>query len=155
VIRNLNFVISKTSLFEFLSRLTCKVLWRRRIRHKYRISKEDIKEWLTRSTAPSPAFEGGVEKHRSGSTLSKSQPSGWRAEGLTLIEERVYYTLLNGGCSCFFQSLWWGEDLQEGLSLKMPCVPRDNRTHIAVRLQCPENHSVSKTQSFLDSGKTL
>jgi len=40
---------------------------------------------LTRSTAPSPAFEGGVEKRRSGSTLSKPQPSGWGAEGLTIL----------------------------------------------------------------------
>jgi len=38
---------------------------------------------LTRSTAPNPAFEGGVEKRRSGSTLSKPQPLGWGAEGLT------------------------------------------------------------------------
>jgi hypothetical protein len=37
---------------------------------------------LTRSTAPGPPFEGG-EKRRSGSTLSKPQPLGWRAEGLT------------------------------------------------------------------------
>jgi len=42
-------------------------------------------ENLTRSTAPSPAFEGGVEKRRSGSTLSKPQPSGWGVvEGLNL-----------------------------------------------------------------------
>jgi len=40
-------------------------------------------EGLTRSAAPSPAFESGVEKRRSGSTLSKPQPSGWGAEGLT------------------------------------------------------------------------
>jgi len=40
---------------------------------------------LTRSTAPSPVFEGGVEKRRSGSTLSKTQSFGWEAEGLTLI----------------------------------------------------------------------
>jgi len=38
---------------------------------------------LTRSTAPGPGFEGEVEKRRSGSTLSKAQPSGWEAEGLT------------------------------------------------------------------------
>jgi hypothetical protein len=37
---------------------------------------------LTHSTAPSPVFEGGVEKRRSGSTLSKPQLSGWGAEGL-------------------------------------------------------------------------
>ena len=42
-----------------------------------------IKEvWLlTRSTAPNPAFKVGIEKRRSGSTLSKPQPSGWGAKG--------------------------------------------------------------------------
>lgn len=30
-----------------------------------------------------PAFEGGVAKRRSGSTLSKTQPSNWGVEGLT------------------------------------------------------------------------
>ena len=43
---------------------------------------------LTRSTAPSPAFKGGVEKRRSGSTLSKPKPSGWGAEGLTFCRVR-------------------------------------------------------------------
>ncbi|MBM4350045.1 MAG: 4-(cytidine 5'-diphospho)-2-C-methyl-D-erythritol kinase [Deltaproteobacteria bacterium] len=47
---------------------------------------------LTRSTGQprselgsktKPAFEGGVAKCRSGSTLSNSQPSSWGAEGLT------------------------------------------------------------------------
>jgi len=38
---------------------------------------------LTHSAAPSPAFEGGVKKRRSGSTLSKPRPSGRRVEGLT------------------------------------------------------------------------
>jgi acetylglutamate kinase len=38
---------------------------------------------LTRSTAPSPVFEDGTEKRRSGSTLSKPQPSDLGAEGLT------------------------------------------------------------------------
>ena len=38
---------------------------------------------LTRSAAPSPAFEGGAEKRPSGSTLSKPWPSGQGAEGLT------------------------------------------------------------------------
>jgi len=38
---------------------------------------------LTHSTAPSPVFEDGVEKRRSGSTLSKPKPSGWGVEGLT------------------------------------------------------------------------
>jgi glycosyltransferase involved in cell wall biosynthesis len=38
---------------------------------------------LTRSTAPNPSFKGEVEKCCSGSTLSKPQSSGWRAEGLT------------------------------------------------------------------------
>jgi hypothetical protein len=47
---------------------------------------------LTRSTAhprpqpgpkASPSSEGDEEKGRSGSTLSKPQPSGWDAEGLT------------------------------------------------------------------------
>ena len=38
---------------------------------------------LTHSAAPSPAFEGGVKKRRSGSTLSKPQHLCWGAEGLT------------------------------------------------------------------------
>ena len=38
---------------------------------------------LTPSTAPSPVFKGGIEKRRSGSTLSKPQASGWGVEGLT------------------------------------------------------------------------
>jgi hypothetical protein len=38
---------------------------------------------LTHSAAPSPAFEGGVKKRRSGSTLSKPRPSGRGVEGLT------------------------------------------------------------------------
>ena len=42
---------------------------------------------LTRSTAPSPPFEGGVEKRRSGSTLSKPQPSGWGVERLTIADD--------------------------------------------------------------------
>lgn len=50
---------------------------------------------LTRSTAhprrelgskANPAFEGGVEKRRPGSTLSKPKPSSWGAEGLTKTE---------------------------------------------------------------------
>ncbi len=40
-------------------------------------------ERLTHSAAPSPAFEGGVKKHRSGSTLSKPQHLCWGVEGLT------------------------------------------------------------------------
>ena len=42
---------------------------------------------LTRSTAPSPPFEGGVEKRRSGSTLSKPQPSGWGVERLAIADD--------------------------------------------------------------------
>ena len=38
---------------------------------------------LTHSAAPSPGFEGGVKKCRSGSTLSKPRPSGRGVEGLT------------------------------------------------------------------------
>jgi hypothetical protein len=49
---------------------------------------------LTRSTAPGPVFEGGVEKRRSGSTLSKPQLSGWEAEGLTFSRKSVYGTPL-------------------------------------------------------------
>jgi hypothetical protein len=41
------------------------------------------KAGLTHSTAPSPAFEGGVKKRRSGSTLSKPQHLCWEVEGLT------------------------------------------------------------------------
>jgi hypothetical protein len=39
---------------------------------------------LTYSTTPSPSSEGGVEKRRSGSTLSQSQSLGGEAEGLTI-----------------------------------------------------------------------
>jgi hypothetical protein len=38
---------------------------------------------LTHSEATSPAFQGGVKKRRSGSTLSKLRPLGPRVEGLT------------------------------------------------------------------------
>lgn len=38
---------------------------------------------LTRSTAENLSFHNGMEKRRSGSTLSKDQPSGWVAERLT------------------------------------------------------------------------
>jgi len=38
---------------------------------------------LTHSAAPSPAFEGGVKKCRSGLTLSKPQHLCWGVEGLT------------------------------------------------------------------------
>ena len=40
---------------------------------------------LTHSAAPSPAFESGVKKRRSGSTLSKPQHLCWGVEGLTLL----------------------------------------------------------------------
>jgi dihydroorotate dehydrogenase electron transfer subunit len=40
-----------------------------------------IAERLTHSTIPSPAFQDGVKKGRSGSTLSKLRPSGRRVEG--------------------------------------------------------------------------
>jgi len=39
----------------------------------------------THSAAPSLAFEGGVEKRGSGSTLSKPWPSGQGVEGLTFL----------------------------------------------------------------------
>jgi TorA maturation chaperone TorD len=42
-----------------------------------------LKGFLTHSAAPSPTFEGGVKKRRSGSTLSELRPSGRRVEGLT------------------------------------------------------------------------
>ncbi|PIV23812.1 MAG: hypothetical protein COZ69_03685 [Deltaproteobacteria bacterium CG_4_8_14_3_um_filter_45_9] len=42
---------------------------------------------LTHSAAPSPAFEGGVKKRRSGSTLSKPQHLCWGVEGLTFTKE--------------------------------------------------------------------
>ena len=38
---------------------------------------------LTHSAAPSHAFESGVKKRRSGSTLSKPQHLCWGVEGLT------------------------------------------------------------------------
>ena len=38
---------------------------------------------LTHSAAPSPAFQGGVKKRLSGSTLSNPRPSGRKVEGLT------------------------------------------------------------------------
>ena len=41
---------------------------------------------LTHSTAPSAAFEDGVKKRDSGSTLSKPWLLGRGVEGLTLIE---------------------------------------------------------------------
>jgi 4-diphosphocytidyl-2-C-methyl-D-erythritol kinase len=47
---------------------------------------------LTRSTGRSPAFEGGIDTHCSGSTLSKLQPLGWKAEGLT--NQRIHFNLL-------------------------------------------------------------
>ncbi len=40
---------------------------------------------LTHSAAPGPAFEGGVRKRRSGSTLSKPEHLCWGVEGLTLL----------------------------------------------------------------------
>jgi hypothetical protein len=43
---------------------------------------------LAHSAAPSPAFQGGVKKRRSGSSLSKLRPSGQRAEGLTFCRVR-------------------------------------------------------------------
>jgi len=43
----------------------------------------DTSALLTHSAAPSPAFEGGVKKRRSGSTLSKPQHLSWGVEGLT------------------------------------------------------------------------
>jgi hypothetical protein len=42
-------------------------------------------EGLTRSTALSPAFEGGDEKRRSGSTLSKLRHLCRGVEGLTFL----------------------------------------------------------------------
>jgi hypothetical protein len=42
---------------------------------------------LTHSTAPSTAFEGGVKKRRSWSTLSKPRASGRGVEGLTISGE--------------------------------------------------------------------
>ena len=42
----------------------------------------EIWERLTHSTAPSPAFEDGIKKRRSGSTLSKPWPLGRGVEGL-------------------------------------------------------------------------
>jgi hypothetical protein len=42
---------------------------------------------LTHSAAPSPAFEGGVKKRRSGSTLSKPQHLCWGVEGLICCNE--------------------------------------------------------------------
>jgi hypothetical protein len=45
---------------------------------------------LTHSAAPSPAFEGGVKKHRSGSTLSKARPEGRGVEGLTSFKRVIY-----------------------------------------------------------------
>jgi TorA maturation chaperone TorD len=44
---------------------------------------EILKGFSTHSVAPSPTFEGGVKKRRSGSTLSELRPSGRRVEGLT------------------------------------------------------------------------
>jgi four helix bundle protein len=46
---------------------------------------EELRKILTHSAAPSPAFEGGVKKRRSGLTLSKPRPSGRGVEGLTSI----------------------------------------------------------------------
>jgi hypothetical protein len=43
---------------------------------------------LTHSEAPSPAFQGGIKKRRSGSTPSKPWPSGWVFEGLTFCRVR-------------------------------------------------------------------
>jgi len=42
-----------------------------------------IRSRLTRSAAPSSAFEGGVKKRRSGLTLSKPRPLGPGVDGLT------------------------------------------------------------------------
>jgi hypothetical protein len=36
---------------------------------------------LTLSAAPSPAFQGGIKKRRSGSTPSKLRPSGRKSKG--------------------------------------------------------------------------
>jgi dihydroorotate dehydrogenase electron transfer subunit len=49
-----------------------------------------IAERLTSSAASSPAFQGGIKKRRSGSTLSKLQPSGGRVEGLTSSRVQVF-----------------------------------------------------------------
>ena len=46
---------------------------------------------LTRSPGRSPAFEGGIDNYCSGSTLSKLQPLGWKAEGLT--NQRIHFNL--------------------------------------------------------------
>ena len=45
---------------------------------------------LTRSTALSPAFEGGDRKRRSGSTLSKPRHLSRGADGLTLNLYSIY-----------------------------------------------------------------
>ncbi|HUL36885.1 MAG TPA: 4-(cytidine 5'-diphospho)-2-C-methyl-D-erythritol kinase, partial [Thermodesulfobacteriota bacterium] len=46
---------------------------------------------LTRSTGQCPTFGGEIGKHCSGSTLSKPEPLGWRAEGLT--NQRIHFNL--------------------------------------------------------------
>ena len=48
---------------------------------------------LTHSTAPSHAFESGVKKHYSGSTLSKPWPSDRGVEGLTHLSPTPIPTL--------------------------------------------------------------
>jgi threonine/homoserine/homoserine lactone efflux protein len=68
-----------------------------------------LKVLLTRSAAPNPTFEGGVKKRRSGSTLSKSWPSGRGVEGLTKFVEREAPSrgkgLLDAYTSMFFLTL--------------------------------------------------
>ncbi len=49
-------------------------------------------EDLTRSAASTPAFEGGIEELRSRSTLSKPQPLGPEAEGLTSTSSEVSFS---------------------------------------------------------------
>jgi len=55
--------------------------------HNRAVSKYQRKNNLTRSTAPSPAFEGGELERRSGSTLSK--PSGSKTGGSRRVDKTV------------------------------------------------------------------
>jgi len=71
---------------------------------------------LTHSAAPSPAFEGGVKKRRSGSTLSpsawarvegKPRPSGRGVEGLTFYLSD-WYIVPSSGATPY--GVGWGGD---------------------------------------------